>query len=62
MNADLNLFNAAQIPVDSLRYKHENNTQKMLRNTSKQRKEEKSKAIIAINARLQKTWPDQQSL
>ena len=50
--AEMRMFGAAQIPVDNLRYMEDNNTQKMLRSTSKARNLQKRETMASVQARL----------
>ena len=55
--AQQRLFDAAQIPVDILRYKHTNEDQKMLRSHANERKEAAKKMTQALLLRMNKTKP-----
>ena len=56
--AEVRLFGAASIPVDTRRYNADDKTQKMLRSTSKARLQQKREAMTAVRARMQRTWPE----
>ena len=59
MQAEMRLFQAAQIPVDSLRYKAKDESQKLLRSESKLRQEAKKEMTKNLLMRMEKTKPKQ---
>lgn len=55
--AEMRIFEAAAAPVDKMRYKTENTDLKKLRSSAFARREERNKAEIALESRMQKIRP-----
>ena len=60
--AKIRILNAAAAPVDSLRYKTENSDLKKLRSSAFAKREERNKAEIALESRMEKIRPRAKNL